>query len=71
MFKSPVALHVEALTESMRTLHRLKAQQAPLTPQCEQLIKSVTKLASSQQSPDGAIDCTKQLAQCPCFALAG
>ena len=65
MFKSPVALHVEALTESMRTLHRLKAQQAPLTPQCEQLIKSVAKLPSRQQSPDGAVDRTMQLAGCP------
>lgn len=50
-FKSPVALHVEALTQSMRTLDRLKSQQAPLTPQ-RTPPRTVTN--ESQSTVDGA-----------------
>jgi hypothetical protein len=54
-FKSPVALHVEALTESMRTLHTLK--NGPVTPQCEKMIETVTRLQENNAKPsaDGAL----------------
>ena len=57
--KSPVALHVEALTQSMRTLDRLKQAQSPLTPQCERMIEHVTRLQPGKLpgTPDGVHTC--------------
>jgi hypothetical protein len=58
--RTPVSMHVQALTESLHTLHRLKASHAPLTPQCKDMIAQLDSAAqmSSGNSLDSPISGT-------------
>jgi aminoglycoside phosphotransferase len=65
--KSPVSMHVQALTESLHTLHRLKAGQVPLTPQCKDMIAQLDTAAQMNSGNTQDSPVSGALLDCACY----